>query len=101
MENIYFRLDENGDVVTNVEHKKVVHSPTGFSWGYHGSGCAEFALNILLRFIDESNAIALHQRFKFDFIAKFPEEGGEISYGEIIQWLREHDIKVNIENEGG
>lgn len=28
-------------------HHLVVHSPTGFEWGYHGSGPADLALSIL------------------------------------------------------
>lgn len=34
------------EVATNVEHKVVYHSPTGFEWGYGGSGPADLALNL-------------------------------------------------------
>lgn len=34
------------DVATNVPHNIVYHSPTGFEWGYYGSGPAELALNL-------------------------------------------------------
>ena len=32
---------------TNVPHLVVHHSPTGYEWGYGGSGPADLALNIL------------------------------------------------------
>ena len=37
------------DVLTNVPHLVVHHSPTGYEWGYGGSGPADLALNILDR----------------------------------------------------
>jgi len=35
----------------NIPHWFVHHSPSGFEWGYEGSGPADFALNILAIFI--------------------------------------------------
>lgn len=34
------------EVATNVPHNVVYHSPTGFEWGYGGSGPTELALNL-------------------------------------------------------
>lgn len=34
------------EVATNVPHNIVYHSPTGFEWGYGGSGPTELALNL-------------------------------------------------------
>ena len=79
--------NENG-VVTNVKHKKVYHSPSGFEWGYHGSGPAELALNILLMFTDEDTADLLHQAFKREVIALIPFEGGEIACADVRRWIR-------------
>jgi Family of unknown function (DUF6166) len=43
----------------------VNHSPTGFEWGYSGSGPAQLALALLLDVIhDQTMAIQLHQAFK-------------------------------------
>jgi hypothetical protein len=51
------------------------HSPTGLNWGYGGSGPAQCALAILADFTgDDRLAEQLHQRFKFEFVAKFPDE---------------------------
>jgi Family of unknown function (DUF6166) len=47
------------------------HSPTGFEWGYAGSGPAQLALAILADALEDNDkAIALHQRFKFRIISK-------------------------------
>lgn len=52
------------------------HSPSGFAWGYSGSGPAQLALAILLRFTDEYTAGALHQPFKREFVARWGQGGG-------------------------
>jgi hypothetical protein len=46
------------------------HSPTGFAWGYGGSGPAQLALAILLKFVNEPTALSLHQDFKREVIAQ-------------------------------
>ncbi len=49
------------------------HSPTGFAWGYGGSGPAQLALAILLESgIGTSRALALYQDFKWEYIATLP-----------------------------
>ena len=52
--------------------KVVNHSPTGFSWGYTGSGPAQLALAILLdRFNgDRKRALALYNDFMWKVIAR-------------------------------
>ena len=45
------------------------HSPTGFEWGYGGSGPAQLALAILADALDNDlRALRLHQRFKWKVI---------------------------------
>lgn len=68
------------------------HSPDGFSWGYHGSGCAQLSLAILLTVTDPDTAVRLHQDFKRKFIASLPiDDDFEI----------ELDPEVYIKNNGG
>ena len=62
------------------------HSPTGFAWGYSGSGPAQLALAILADFLgNDDQAIAFHQAFKNLVVAGFPEEGGWHLSGEDIK----------------
>jgi Family of unknown function (DUF6166) len=50
------------------------HSPTGFSWGYGGSGPAQLALALLADALaDDDRAVRLHQEFKFKVVACWPE----------------------------
>ena len=51
------------------------HSPTGFEWGYGGSGPAQLALAILADALgDDKAALALHQAFKFRVIGALPRD---------------------------
>lgn len=48
------------------------HSPDGFNWSYGGSGPAQLALAILLKFMHKDDAQRYYQSFKFQFIGKLP-----------------------------
>jgi hypothetical protein len=50
------------------------HSPTGFAWGYGGSGPAQLALAILADCLgDGERALKLYQEFKWAVIGKLPQ----------------------------
>lgn len=53
------------------------HSPTGFQWGYSGSGPAQLSLAILADFLkDDDQALDAYQVFKFRVIAQLPQGKG-------------------------
>lgn len=55
----------------------VNHSPTGFEWGYAGSGPAQLALALLadaLGKAQKERAIALHQRFKSHVVVRLERD---------------------------
>ena len=63
------------------------HSPTGFSWGYHGSGPAQLALALLLdRGVDEKWAARHHQDFKRAFVAGWGDSW-QLTGAEIDAWI--------------
>lgn len=64
------------------------HSPTGFAWGYLGSGPAQLALALLLEETDQDTALRLHQRFKAEIIARLKGARWAISDLVIQQWLK-------------
>jgi len=76
----------------------VRHSPTGFEWGYLGSGCAELARCILLDHYRVEPADdpwqpeglpVRYQRFKEDVIARLPRSGSwSLTSGEIRRWVQ-------------
>ncbi len=84
----------------------VLHSPTGFGWGYGGSGPADLALSLLSDVLGERpsekqilhglfKAYAHHQGFKREFVAHW-EFGSEfeIDTETIAVWLRKRGVEV-------
>jgi hypothetical protein len=62
------------------------HSPTGFEWGYGGSGPAQLALALLADHLgDDHEAVLLHQDFKFAVVARLPKRGWTLTSREIDQ----------------
>jgi hypothetical protein len=56
------------------------HSPTGFEWGYGGSGPAQLALALLADCLgDDDEAVSLHQDFKSAFVAGLPHRGWTVA----------------------
>jgi hypothetical protein len=68
------------------------HSPTGFEWGYCGSGPAQLALAILADHLrDDRSALNLHQRFKWNVIAELPHRGWTLTSPEIAEAI----VRIN------
>ena len=64
------------------------HSPTGFEWGYGGSGPAQLSLALLAdHFGDSQKAVELHQSFKWAVVAKLPKRGWTLTSQQIEQAL--------------
>ncbi|MBN2286928.1 MAG: hypothetical protein JXI43_10805, partial [Tissierellales bacterium] len=64
------------------------HSPDGFCWGYGGSGPAQLALAILLKFTDRETACNLYQKFKWEMIATLPQDDFVLSVEGVIHWIK-------------
>jgi hypothetical protein len=64
------------------------HSPTGFEWGYSGSGPSQLALALLLDNFDTDTALDHYHDYKFGIVAGF---GGEWTTDslEIRRWLQQ------------
>jgi hypothetical protein len=104
-DRVVVKRDERG-VWTNIPHLVTHHSPTGFEFGYLGSGPADLALNIVEQSLNRAGyvgertacwrgdcftaAFLFHQEFKRTFIASIPYHGTEITYRQIDTWVRDH-----------
>lgn len=95
-----------GEPLTNVPRKVIHHSPDGFEWGYHGSGPADLALNMVHAYFKLTNVDDVkcfkgkvasvtweaHQFIKREIIAMIPREGTLIKRGAVlnslVDWLR-------------
>ncbi len=65
------------------------HSPTGFEWGYAGSGPAQLALALLLDAgADERTATYYYQKFKDEVVTKWDRAGWTIFEKDIVDWAR-------------
>lgn len=60
------------------------HSPSGFEWGYGGSGPAQLALAILADALGDRPALELYQEFKWEVVAWRPrDQAWEITENDI------------------
>lgn len=74
------------------------HSPTGFEWGYGGSGPAQLALAMLidhftidrdgLPWSNIERAEALYQRFKFKVIARLPQKNWRLTSKDVENFVQ-------------
>ena len=65
------------------------HSPTGFEWGYNGSGPAQLALAILADHCgNDEQAFNFHHRFKWAVIAELPGRHWILTSEDIDRVLR-------------
>ena len=70
------------------------HSPSGFEWGYRGSGPAQLALALLLDYTDDEDvALAEYMAFKDEVVSRLecsgPEQRWRLTGHEIDAALRE------------
>lgn len=96
-------LDEDRGVSYPLPHH-VRHSPTGYEWGYNGSGPAELARCILLDHYGvpgddgsqyESELPVSYQQFKFDHVGRLPRELPWTLTSEAIeQWAERNPRRV-------
>lgn len=81
-------IHECSGIKTNVPRQIYKHSPTGYNFGYGGSGPADFALNVLLMFAKFSDdAYRLYQQFKREFVAGSQDKILNIERKEIENFL--------------
>lgn len=92
---VIVRIKEKDKIVSEQILKHVVrHSPTGFEWGYGGSGPADLALSILSDFAHRTNLVnkqfveRYYQSFKWDFVAIAHDKLRIIS-NDIIEWIEQ------------
>jgi hypothetical protein len=66
------------------------HSPTGFSWGFAGSGPAQLSLALLADATEDDDlAQSLYQQFKFEWVAAMNQDRFLLTQAEIRSWIAE------------
>ena len=81
-----------------------VHSPTGFEWGYSGSGPAQLAIAILFdhlkdspartKYWAEQRAMQFYQDFKFRVIACLPHDYWQIKSLDVEDFLKQMEVEA-------
>ena len=91
------RREDDGCVVVILEDTRAArrlpmrlplrnHSPTGFEWGYAGSGPAQLALALLAHALgDDDRALRLYQDFKFRVIGPLKGDAWEMSRDDVVR----------------
>jgi hypothetical protein len=65
------------------------HSPTGYEWGYGGSGPAQLALALAADVLgDDDAALDVYQRLKFQVVVRLPESGWTLTESELAEVIR-------------
>ena len=87
----------------NPRHDLQNHSPTGFAWGYGGSGPAQLALAILADATGSDElALRYYQTFKFQKIAALDRGAWEIDSAEVTAWVEQQsgdDVRTDCGSE--
>jgi len=61
------------------------HSPTGFEWGYVGSGPTQLALALCMDALkDRRRALHVYMQVKFRLVGRLPHDGWTISHAEML-----------------
>ena len=76
------------------------HSPTGFEWGYGGSGPAQLALALLMCETNHDEAVYRHQAFKWEVVAMFAKDTWHLTSDDIQLWLAVQRKRVKMPGEG-
>ena len=94
----------NGRLACNLPQTHKHHSPSGFEFGYNGSGPADLALNVLASIVPvgsdglrpvecwdgtkvSATAMILHQEFKATFIARMFGDSDSVPLAKIREWV--------------
>lgn len=74
------------------------HSPDGFNIGYGGSGPAQLSLAIMLACgLEENLAVALHQPFKWAFLANERDQDGDVMITfDLEEWMKDQDAAADL-----
>ena len=65
------------------------HSPTGFEWGYGGSGPAQLALALAADVLgDDEAALGVYQRLKFRVVARLAADSWTLTEDELGDRIR-------------
>ena len=75
------------------------HSPTGFEWGYGGSGPAQLTLAILADLLGDAAATRQYHDFKFAVVARLPYNRWELTAADVRRVLAELEKQAQTDSQ--
>ena len=77
------------------------HNPTGFEWGYSGSGPAQLALALLADLLnDDAEAVNLHQEFKEAVVAHLDRRSWRLTSEQIQRIVNALSVNSSMNQSG-
>jgi hypothetical protein len=78
---VYEGVESEGEVMVLVDGMRPLaprydlrnHSPSGFAWGYNGSGPAQLALAIMADAVGDADAVVAYQEFKARVVSRWEQ----------------------------
>lgn len=84
-----YTVTVNGDECLPKRYDLLSASPSGFSWGFSGSGPSQLSLAILSHAYNDEFACKHYQRFKREVVANQPEDRWTLRTSDLDAWRRE------------
>ncbi len=92
-----FILTGEGELPIEPSLRAANHSPTGFEWGYRGSGPHQLALAILLDAgIGEEESLRLHGELVREVIASLPEGAWTLSRADVFRFVNAKRLALEV-----
>jgi hypothetical protein len=92
----WYQVFKNGIPFTHDEtYRYVTHSPTGFAWGYQGSGPSQLAFALLLDVTDDPEYCKkTYQDFKWETVGNWDKDNEwEMTSEEIENWVKSNEYR--------
>ena len=87
-EEVFVELPQCLDIVN--------HSPTGFEWGYEGSGPAQLSFALLYDVTkDENFSFENYQNYKRDVVSRLDNSDWMLSTKEVEYWIEHLGRRIN------
>lgn len=99
------QIEDGSDICRDLDMRLDLrnHSPSGFSWGFLGSGPSQLSLALLIDVLeDENRALELYQSFKAKVIARLHiEKEWQLTHAQILAAVEEIEAERRGVDAGG
>ena len=83
-----YSVTVNGEILAK-RYDLLSASPSGFSWGFSGSGPSQLAIAMLAHAFGDEFAFEHYQQFKREVVSELPEDGWTLTTSDLDAWRLE------------